>query len=346
MIQISLVIVGLCKIVTVSGGYSGGYLSYDFNNGLIGGHLNCNTSATISCKFAVNTPLITWRIAQTIEDSSPLAAQCYLFSCFVNPKFLPNYKFTYDQSTGVTNVTIKAVTFEHANLEFRCDDGSQPKPFKPSVAVPPEQHLTEVSNNTIEDYTELSIHIPCIYPTDSVNITWYSKTMNGTNRKKENESKRTVRPCTTSSVCIMAKKSSRIESILHIPKHKDGQRRKRRSTGSVQERTFEVLVEHASGSFVIGVGNYSVTDNETSINNTDSGITQKPTSPDQNQTDTILFIVIPVVVVFAVLCVCAVGFYIKRKSFFSNETLHKNRKDNDDNNASVRLSKISIGSKQ
>lgn len=284
-IQISFVIISLCKIVTVSGGY----LLYDFDNGLIGGDLNCHTSATISCKFAVNTTLITWTIAQTIEDSSPLAAQCFSFTCMVNPIFTPTYNFTYDKSTGVSNVTIKTVTFEHAKLEFKCDNGSQPKSFRPNVTVPPEQHLTEVSNDTMDDNIELSINTSCIYPTDSVNMTWYSKPINGTNRKQETESKRIYFPCTASSECILAHKSKHIISILLIPRNKDGQQRKRRSTGSVQERTFEVLVQHLSGSFTIEVGNYSVavTDNV------------KPrTSTGLKLSVIILYIVTPVVVSF------------------------------------------------
>lgn len=230
---------------------------YEVSGGSLSGDLKCNTTATISCQFGSNSQVITWKIAPQIQASTAIAAECYSSSfCNINPTYSASYGFTFDPNTGFANITIQKVTFEHANLQFRCDNNSKIDLFKPNVTVEPEESSVIVSTETYEGDLFLSVETLCVYP-KNIKVTWFSETIDGNDRKEEKDVYKSVTLCPMSSDCmvvaandcIVANKSAKIKSVLKKVMATAGNRRR-----------FEVLIQHVSGMFYVNVGHFSVID--------------------------------------------------------------------------------------
>lgn len=225
-----------------------------------GEDLRCNYTATVICNFAVNKSSINWKIAKDVDSTSTVAAQCFSSSCSVNPDYAANYSFTFNKLIGMSNVTIKKVTVEQDNLEFKCDDGTPPNKVKLYVRDPPDEKTTVKRNVTVGNDTLLSIETPCVYPVQDIVIEWYSV---GEDRILHTEEDTTNITCNNGSDCILANKSAQFTSVLNISKItlSNGKNNIQMSRSSSTTRSFEVVIKYGSTNttdITIKIGNFSV----------------------------------------------------------------------------------------
>lgn len=104
-----------------------------------------DSAVTLVCTITPYNNEMTWYV-----DNDPYAG-CFLGTCAPSANKPYTFKFTFDETAGLFNLTIDSVNSSHAELLFACDDGS----VRETISF----NVTTVTNegNGDNDDSELSI---------------------------------------------------------------------------------------------------------------------------------------------------------------------------------------------
>ncbi|XP_060603252.1 uncharacterized protein LOC132756250, partial [Ruditapes philippinarum] len=80
----------------------------------------CGRDLTLSCKFKNKTFAIAW---MNQNDISAIA-QCIRNKCDINPKYIDQYKISYDETNHIFNLTIIKLTMKDNGRKLVCSDGT------------------------------------------------------------------------------------------------------------------------------------------------------------------------------------------------------------------------------
>ncbi|XP_060600934.1 uncharacterized protein LOC132754331 isoform X2 [Ruditapes philippinarum] len=80
----------------------------------------CGRDLTLSCKFKNKTFALAW---MNLNDISPIA-QCVRNECDINPKYIDQYKISYDETNHNFNLTIIKLTMKDTGRKLVCSDGT------------------------------------------------------------------------------------------------------------------------------------------------------------------------------------------------------------------------------
>jgi hypothetical protein len=80
----------------------------------------CGRDLTLSCQFKKKTYAIAWR---NTNDISPIA-RCIRNECDINPKYIDQYKISYDETNHIFNLTIIKLTMKDNGRKLVCSDGT------------------------------------------------------------------------------------------------------------------------------------------------------------------------------------------------------------------------------
>lgn len=154
---------------------------YDMNGNTRDNIFECDSPVILSCKVPANTPFIQWFIAETVDFNTPLAARCFGSSCSEYITFDGRYAYTYNPSDGISNITIRNVMSNDSVLKYRCDDGTTPPPFVPTIKGFPRNTTTNITYSTVNDYENVRVTTECITLSEKITFIWRkTKNTNGT----------------------------------------------------------------------------------------------------------------------------------------------------------------------
>lgn len=170
----------------------------------------CHESAILHCIVSSGTNPVFWQVGKPVFPSTAIAAECSGQSCHINPAVSGKYSFSYDDISGISNLTIFNVTSEDDRMQYICDDGSSPppSPFVGNVQDPPEPETTHIINvSDPRNRTSITVRTSCVSPSlvEGISFKWFTlkKEENLLEVYSMNTTSRQEVPCPTAPGCII-----------------------------------------------------------------------------------------------------------------------------------------------
>lgn len=220
----------------------------------------CREKVIVRC-YGQKNPFVNWLIAKPLTLNTSLAAKCINgIGCLTYKNFTGRYTYSYDSSTGISDLHINPVNADDNEMEYKCVENSL-KPLKPVVQDVPDvnsfalHNVTPATGNNILFILETY----CTTQAEHVFTEWYSTAADGTDLQIHNASYTHETECTEVGDCIVVGKSKRKSSRLELEKLADEKARRKRAVAVEEGRVFGVNVTYGSEIFSFPVpGRYNL----------------------------------------------------------------------------------------